>query len=102
MKSTNQYLDEIKIKHDLKSDFALSKMLKVVPSAMANYRKGYIRFGDDTAIRVAEALEIDPAEVMATMNAERTKSPNARETWKRVAQHFAKQAHKEADTDLAA
>lgn len=99
MRCTVEYLDAVKIKHGLKSDFALANKLKVVPSALINYRRGLSRFGDGMAIKVAEALDIDPAEILAVVNAERTKSPEARETWTRMAKYF---ASKDVQTDLFA
>lgn len=88
MKTTNNYLDDLKAKHGVRSDYALAKKLGVMPGHITTYRKNRSHFDDKMAVRVAELLEIDPAEVLAAMNVERTKCPAAKAVWERVARSF--------------
>lgn len=88
MKTTIEYLDDVKAKYGLRSDYALAIKLETGSSGIVNYRKKYSHFNDSMAVRVAELLEIDPAEVLASVNAERTKCPAAKSAWERVARSF--------------
>src|SRR3569833_2601717 len=89
MKTTVDYLDEIKTRLSLPSDYALAKRLNIQPGHVAGYRKGRSNFDDAMALRVAALLEIDPLVVLADMNAARTKCPAARDIWERVARSTA-------------
>lgn len=88
MKTTIEYLDAVKAKHGIRSDYALAIKLEIGTSGITNYRKKHCHFNDIMAIRVAKLLEIDPAEVLAAVNAERTKCPDAKKIWERVARSF--------------
>ena len=89
MKTTIDYLEELKTKRNLPSDYAISKLLGVSHTRVSNYRVGRSHFDDEMALKVAELLEIDPAEVLAAMQAERTKCPQAKEVWKRLSESLA-------------
>lgn len=65
MKTTIEFLDELKAKHGGISDYAIAPMLGVTRGAVSKYRVGKDYLGDATAIRVAELLEIDPAIIIA-------------------------------------
>ena len=88
MKTTNEYLDEVKTKHSLRSDYALAIKLGTGTSLIVNYRKNNGHFSDTMAVKVAELLGIDPAEVLASANAERSKCPAAKSAWERMARSF--------------
>lgn len=85
MKTTIDYLDKIKEKHKLSSDYKLAKYLGLTTTAIGYYRKKKSTMDDYTALKVAEALGIDPMEVIAMANAERTKSPEVKKAWERIA-----------------
>ncbi|WP_186082820.1 DUF3693 domain-containing protein [Burkholderia gladioli] len=84
MKTTVEYLDEVKARHDLPSDYAASKALGVTPSAISKYRLGRAYFDDLTALRVAELLDINPLEVIAAANADRARDTDTRKVWENV------------------
>ncbi|WP_454710700.1 helix-turn-helix domain-containing protein [Cupriavidus nantongensis] len=81
MKTTLEYVDAVKIKLDLPSDYAIAKALCVTRAAISSYRTGRSYFDDLTAVRVAEVLGINPMEVIAAANRERAKSEDARKVW---------------------
>ncbi|WAL84970.1 helix-turn-helix domain-containing protein [Pandoraea sp. XJJ-1] len=81
MKTTVDFLDAVKIRRDLPSDYALAKLLCIRPSAISNYRAGRSHFDEEIAVRVAEILEIDPMEVIASANYERAKTDTGRALW---------------------
>lgn len=77
---TTEYLDAIKKKHHLNSDYKISKLLGARPSKIANYRNG-TSFSDETALQIAKLLEIEPVQVFADMQIERAKDPEVKKTW---------------------
>lgn len=84
MKTTIQYLDAVKRKLKLPSDYAAAKALCVTRAAISKYRRGVSTFDDLTAVRVSEILEIEPMEIIASCNAARTRDKEARAVWKRL------------------
>lgn len=84
MKTTIQWLDEAKARHGL-SDYALAPRLGVGKGQISRYRNGLDFLSDDAALKLAQLLEVDPRLVIASAHAERSKSPEAREFWRRWA-----------------
>ncbi len=85
MKTTLDFLDSVKAKHGLTSDYQLAKLLECQPSAISNYRMGRSRLDDDAALKVADLLSIDPVFVLANIHAERAKTQEQKKIWSRVA-----------------
>lgn len=81
MKTTAQWLDAIKARLDLPSDYAAAKVLNVTRSAVSAYRNGRSTFDDDTAFLVAEILDVNPLEVLVSSRAERAKNDDQRHQW---------------------
>ncbi|EMN5130722.1 hypothetical protein RVV79_003849 [Burkholderia contaminans] len=81
MKTTVQYLDAVKRKLGLDSDYAAAKALCLTRAAISKYRLGRAFFDDMSAVRVAEILGIDPMEVISAANAERARDESARSFW---------------------
>ncbi len=85
MKTTLDFLDSIKKKHGLTSDYQLAKLMDCQPSALSNYRNGRSRLDDNAALKVADLLEIDPVFVFACIHAERAKEAKEKAVWTRMA-----------------
>lgn len=85
MKTTINYLDEVKEKCGLMLDHELAKYLGLTTTAIGYYRKRKSTMDDYTALKIAETLGIDPMEVIATANAERTKRPKVKTVWEKIA-----------------
>jgi hypothetical protein len=85
MKTTVEFLEEIKAKYGLKSNYALAKKMGQTDTGVARWmhRKG--SFSDETCLQVADLLDIDPAYVMACIHAEREKNEKLRALWERIA-----------------
>lgn len=83
--NTTDYINAVKAKTDTGTDYAASKLLGVTRSAMSKYKLRGTTFNEDVALKVAEILDIDPAQVLLTAYAERAKSPKAK--GKRQKQH---------------
>lgn len=83
-RTTVEFLDAIKDRHDLPSDYALAKILDVHRQAISRYRHGGT-FDEEMAIKVGNLLDIPGGYVNACVMAERTKRPEVREMWQSVA-----------------
>lgn len=81
MKSTIDYLDAVKTRLNLPSDYAAAKALGVTRSAVSRYRNGVGVFDEIVAIRVAELLQIEPIEVIAACKAESAPDEHIRSVW---------------------
>jgi hypothetical protein len=87
---TQEYLDAVKAKLELPSDYALAKRLEVTSSAISAFRVGKAHLGDDTALKVAEILGRDPIEVIAAAHAERAKNPEVQQVWEQLLEKISK------------
>lgn len=83
MKNAEYYISAIKAKHNLPSDYAVAKFLGVTRQAISQVKKGG-GFDDYTSLKVAEALDIDPLEVIASSNAMKAKSEEEEKAWKKI------------------
>ncbi len=81
MKSTIEYLDALKARLDLPSDYAAAKALNVTRAAVSRYRNGQSVFDEPTAVRVAEYLDLDPLEVISACKAESAADAHMRAVW---------------------
>jgi hypothetical protein len=88
MKTTIEFLDAVKEKLGLSSDYALAKRLGFSLSSVSSYRTGRRVLDDDAALTVALALETHPFNVIAAVNAERAKTPEQRARWSGVMEKF--------------
>lgn len=85
MRTTREFLAAIKQRHGLKTDGQLARFLNLSRERISRYQHGSDYLGDETAVRVAAALEIEPGYVLACVAAERTRSENARREWSALA-----------------
>jgi len=93
---TTEYLDALSVRYakDGKplSDYALAKILPVRQQTISRYRKGAGFFDDKVCKTVAELLDLDPAQVIADVHAERTDDKEMKAIWKRIADSFGRAA----------
>lgn len=82
---TLEYLDAVKAKEGLKSDYQLAQKLETSTAAIGQYRSGKRVMDDYTAARVAELLEMPPLLLIAQANAEREKDETKRAYWRKFA-----------------
>lgn len=83
MKTTCDYLDAIKEKLGITSDYATAKALDVTRAGVSRWRRGGT---PDTLVcaRIADILDIEPMEVIAAVEFERTTDDQARTYWQSV------------------
>jgi hypothetical protein len=85
MKTTINFLNDIKAAREVESDYALAKILDTRHTNISNYRNGRSHFDGLMCIKVAKVLGIDPGYVMACMEAERAKHEEVRKVWEKAA-----------------
>lgn len=84
MKTTGDYLDAVKAKLDLPSDYATAKALGVTRAAVSRYRL-LQSFPDElVCAKIADILGIEPIEVIAAAQFERSKDEHARALWESI------------------
>lgn len=88
MKTTVDFLNDVKAKYGLTSNYALARKLNQTDTAIARWMHGKNTLGDESAVKVAELLEIEPAFVMACAAAERSKSAKVKKAWEWTAHHL--------------
>lgn len=79
--NTGEFLDAVKARHALPSDYALAKRLGWTPQRISGYRTKYRELDDDGCIQIAAELELPPAYVMACIAAERAKDAEIKRHW---------------------
>jgi len=85
MRNTADFLDDLRAKLGVPSDGKLALRMAWKRQQVSRYRQLHNTFDDQTALRVAAELEIDPAYLMACMKAQLAKSPELRAIWERLA-----------------
>jgi hypothetical protein len=82
MKTTLQYLDELKRAAGVESDYAVAKLLRITNSAVSRWRTLNITFDTKVATKVARILNVDPMEIIAAAQFERSKDDESRAFWR--------------------
>lgn len=88
-RTTAEFLDVLKAKKELKSDYALAKLLDTSRQVISHYRNGKGGFDEEMAIKVANFLGIPPGYVIACVHEERTKRPEVKRIWHEIAKALA-------------
>ena len=91
MKTTGDYIQALHAHYGTSTTYALAKAMQLGDQTVRGWTKGHT-FSDQHAVQVAEILGIDPGEVLAAVSAERTKSPEARQVWERIADQLSSAA----------
>lgn len=84
------YLDAAKKRLNLPSDYALAKKMKIPKQYVQEIRKEKRGMPLSAAYWLAITLEIDPAQVVAELEAEREKNPVRKEFWRSFLSHARK------------
>lgn len=88
MKTTIEYLDMIKRKLSLPSDYALANALGITRESVSQLRNGKTSMGIETALKAGEFLGIDGHAIYADSQIERAKKPEIREFWLSISEKF--------------
>ena len=82
MRTTCDFLDAVKARYNLPSDYALAKKLDMTTQMVSQYRKGKDFLSDSRAIQIANLLEIDSGIVAAAIHEERAKTEQEKAMWR--------------------
>ncbi len=82
---TIEYLKAAKVALGITSDYALAQKLGVTRGSISGLMLGKSAMGDETALKVAEILKLQPVLVMADCHAEREKNPAIKAVWTSLA-----------------
>lgn len=88
MKTTADFLDALRVKLEVPSDYALGTKMQMHRQQMSRYRTLNSTFDDAMSLRVAEILELEPAFVVACMHHQRAKEPAEKTLWQNIAERF--------------
>jgi len=89
MKTTVEYIDAAKKALNIESDYKFCQWLGMPRQAANNWRKGKNGIDDYVAVRIAEALGIEPMEIIAAANYEREKGEERKTWWGKIFQKHA-------------
>lgn len=84
MKTTADYLDALRVRLAVPSDYALAEKLDMSKQHIHKFRKMHGSFSEEMSLRVADILEIDPAEIILAMHYQREKNAAAKQVWERI------------------
>jgi len=88
MKTTVEYLDAVKAKLRLPSEYALAKALGITQQSVAQYRNGRSALGIETSMKIGELLGVDGHAVYADGQIERAKNAQVLDFWKQISEKF--------------
>ena len=72
------WIDRVKVAKGIESDYGVAKYLQLTPQAVSSYRSKTPTMNEETAIKVAYALGLEPASVLLDQIAEATKNQSLR------------------------
>jgi hypothetical protein len=78
---TVDFLDAVKARHRLSSDYKLGKFLGWTAQRVSVYRNGRRELDDDACVQIATALDLPAPYVMACVAAARAKSADIKKHW---------------------
>jgi transcriptional regulator with XRE-family HTH domain len=84
MKTAANYIDDIKVKLGVDSDYAVAAKIGISRSSISAVRHKGMNFDGKTAIKVANLLDIDPALVIIDMHHARAKDPEEASILQRI------------------
>lgn len=73
-----EWIDRLKVEKHIVSDYAVAKTLGLSQSSIITMRSRKSTFDEDTAIKVANALGLNPVGIIVDQASERVKSVEAR------------------------
>jgi DNA-binding XRE family transcriptional regulator len=85
---TVEYLQLVKERLNLPSDYALSKVLGIGHTSIIAFNSGRSAMGIETCMKVGEILRVDGHAVYADGQIERAKKPEIADFWKSVSEKF--------------
>ncbi|WP_426303883.1 hypothetical protein ACN9MJ_12750 [Acidovorax facilis] len=100
--TVDHVLNTIRDRHALKSDYAIGKALNISLPVISGWRHGKSLPDERMCQKLAEAAGIDPLVLAASMQAQRSKTTEARSMWEAIAERLQMAAHGAAAAVFAA
>jgi len=85
---TVEYLDAVKARLELPSDYQLAKVLGVTTQSITQYRSGRSALGIETAMKAGEILRVDGHKIYADGQIERAKNSAQSDFWREISEKF--------------
>jgi DNA-binding XRE family transcriptional regulator len=85
---TTEYLDAVKTRLEISSDYGLAKVLGIARESVNAFRNGRSAMGIETCMKVGEILDVDGHAIYAQGQIERAKKPEIRDFWQKVSEKF--------------
>lgn len=85
----NTVLDAVRARHGLKSDYKLSLYLGITDGSVRNFRHGRSLPDERICKLLADAAGLDPLILAAQVQAQRSKTVEARTMWEAIAERLA-------------
>ena len=90
-----QYLDDVRARHDIPSDYQLAQLLDVTRATVSAWRKGFSVFDDTHSAKIAELLDLHPCHLLACVHAIRERdNPEVVKMWREIARQYEKMGRK--------
>jgi len=94
MKWFQDYIEDLKEKMNLQSDYAVAQHLDIPRQSMTKVKNG-IPLGRSKCVRIATALKIDPLIIIATAEAQKEKNQELKAIWLKLAKEKIKNQNQE-------
>jgi transcriptional regulator with XRE-family HTH domain len=79
----SEWIDRVKLERGWETDYRAAQELGITRSLVSQYKTGkVVTLDSDVTLIVAEALGIDPMEVLADQAMEKSKNEKARSAWR--------------------
>jgi len=85
MRTVNEVLDAVKARNGITSDYKLAMFLGIGDGNLRNYRHGRSLPDEKACERIAAALGEQPFVLLAEMQAQRSRTTEARSLWEQLA-----------------
>ncbi|WP_372878681.1 helix-turn-helix domain-containing protein [Spongiibacter marinus] len=80
------WIAKVRKKHQLTSDYQAGELLGIGRQRISHYKNNRIKsFDDETCMRVAKAMDIEPITVIADQHAEGAKTSELKRAWREIA-----------------
>lgn len=86
---TDELLNAVKIKLELRRDADLARTLETSTARIAQWRTGKSAPDDQACFQIADILGVDPAAVIALVKAERETEPSKAAFWRKQTARYA-------------
>lgn len=85
---TNEYLNEVKARHGVTSDYKLAQLLEITRSRLSGYRTTNRNMDDLLCLRVEKLLDLPAGSVLLDIHAQRSKCPESKTLFQKLSKQL--------------